>query len=415
MNVKIKKLEENGSFIKTSIGYLPLDWKVKSLIDVCKEKGLIRGPFGGTLKKEFFVAEGYKVYEQKNAIYQDAEIGDYYIDEDKFNELKRFEVSEGDFIVSCSGTIGRIFRIPKGAKKGIINQALLLIKINPQIISSDFFYQYFQWQGFQKRIIDNTQGGAMPNLVGMDIFKKTPIPLPPIEEQQKIADILSTWDKAIDLKEKLIEQKKEQKKGLMQRLLTGKVRLPGFKGEWKEVRLGEVSEVIMGQSPPSDSYNEIQNGLPLIQGNADCNNRKTSPRIWTSHPTKTCEVGDIIMTVRAPVGYVSRSIHKACIGRGVCAIRGTLINQDFLYYQLIFKEDLWQRISQGSTFDSVNSNEIKGLIISLPPTEEQLEISNTLMLSDKEIDLLEQELESLKQQKKSLMQLLLTGKVRVKC
>src|SRR5690606_7302473 len=111
-----------------------------------------------------------------------------------------------------------------------------------------------------------------------------------------------------------------------------------------------------------------------IQGNADCNNRKTSPRIWTSHPTKTCEVGDIIMTVRAPVGYVSRSIHKACIGRGVCAIRGTLINQDFLYYQLIFKEDLWQRISQGSTFDSVNSNEIKGLIISLPPTEEQLEI-----------------------------------------
>jgi type I restriction enzyme S subunit len=413
--VKIKKLEENGSFIKTSIGYLPLDWKVKSLIDVCKEKGLIRGPFGGTLKKEFFVAEGYKVYEQKNAIYQDAEIGDYYIDEDKFNELKRFEVSEGDFIVSCSGTIGRIFRIPKGAKKGIINQALLLIKINPQIISSDFFYQYFQWQGFQKRIIDNTQGGAMPNLVGMDIFKKTPIPLPPIEEQQKIADILSTWDKAIDLKEKLIEQKKEQKKGLMQRLLTGKVRLPGFKGEWKEVRLGEVSEVIMGQSPPSDSYNEIQNGLPLIQGNADCNNRKTSPRIWTSHPTKTCEVGDIIMTVRAPVGYVSRSIHKACIGRGVCAIRGTLINQDFLYYQLIFKEDLWQRISQGSTFDSVNSNEIKGLIISLPPTEEQLEISNTLMLSDKEIDLLEQELESLKQQKKSLMQLLLTGKVRVKC
>jgi len=415
LNVKIKKLEENGSFIKTSIGYLPLDWKVKSLIDVCKEKGLIRGPFGGTLKKEFFVAEGYKVYEQKNAIYQDAEIGDYYIDEDKFNELKRFEVSEGDFIVSCSGTIGRIFRIPKGAKKGIINQALLLIKINPQIISSDFFYQYFQWQGFQKRIIDNTQGGAMPNLVGMDIFKKTPIPLPPIEEQQKIADILSTWDKAIDLKEKLIEQKKEQKKGLMQRLLTGKVRLPGFKGEWKEVRLGEVSEVIMGQSPPSDSYNEIQNGLPLIQGNADCNNRKTSPRIWTSHPTKTCEVGDIIMTVRAPVGYVSRSIHKACIGRGVCAIRGTLINQDFLYYQLIFKEDLWQRISQGSTFDSVNSNEIKGLIISLPPTEEQLEISNTLMLSDKEIDLLEQELESLKQQKKSLMQLLLTGKVRVKC
>src|SRR5690606_17595754 len=119
----------------------------------------------------------------------------------------------------------------------VINQALLKIKIDPEKIIGEFFYQYFQWDNFQKKIVDNTQGGAMSNLVGMDIFKKTPFPVPPINEQQKIASILSTWDKAIELKEKLMKQKREQKKGLVQRLLTGKVRIPGFEGQWEQYRL----------------------------------------------------------------------------------------------------------------------------------------------------------------------------------
>nr|WP_255601407.1 restriction endonuclease subunit S [Lysinibacillus sp. K60] len=195
------------------------------LEDICIEKGLVRGPFGGALKKEHFVKQGYKVYEQKNAIYKDINLGDYYIDENKFLELKRFEVNQGDFIVSCSGTIGRIYRIPNDSPNGVINQALLKIRINDKLIDSEYFYQYFQWESFQNRIIENTQGGAMRNLVGMEIFRKTLLSIPPLIEQKKVAEVLYCIDNEIKLLEQELLLTKEQKKVIMQQLLTGKIRV----------------------------------------------------------------------------------------------------------------------------------------------------------------------------------------------
>jgi type I restriction enzyme S subunit len=168
---------------------------------------------------------GLKVYEQKNAIYKNVNLGNYFIDKNKFNELKRFEVKKGDFIVSCSGTIGKIYQIPKGVDCGIINQALLKIKTDDNIIHDRFFFYYFDWEKFQEKIIDNTQGGAMQNLVGMNIFRNTQILLPPLPEQQAIAQILSDMDTEI----KSLEQKRDKykviKQGMMQELLSGKTRL----------------------------------------------------------------------------------------------------------------------------------------------------------------------------------------------
>jgi len=119
--------------------------------------------------------------------------------------------------------------------------------------------------------------------------------LPPLPEQQKIATILNTWDKAIGKLTQLITAKEQRKKGLMQQLLTGKMSFAGFTDEWKEVKLGTLTSINMGQSPDSKSYNEDGVGLPLIQGNADLKNRKSSPRIWTSEPTKISEIGDLIL------------------------------------------------------------------------------------------------------------------------
>ncbi len=102
------------------------------------------------------------------------------------------------------------------------------------------------------------------------------------------------------------------------------LRFTGFDGEWEEKRLENIAEVLVGQSPPSESYNNLGLGKYLIQGNADISNRKTNPRTFTSQPTKLCNVGDIIMNVRAPVGTIPKSLHNACIGRGVCSIQ---INQ----------------------------------------------------------------------------------------
>ncbi len=314
-------------------------------------------------------------------------------------------------LVMRSGILRRKFPVTKTIGDVAINQDLRALIPNNDI-DLEYLYNFIMHK--EKKILETcVKVGTTVESVELNFLKKFDVQLPPLKEQQKIASILSTWDKAIELKEKLIEQKKEQKKGLMQKLLTGEVRLPGFEGEWEEASLGKIANIIMGQSPNSSSYNENYEGLPLIQGNADCENRKTKPRIWTTKPTKQCKVGDIIMTVRAPVGHISRSLHNACIGRGVCAIRSKVV-QDFLFYQLIFKENYWIRISQGSTFDSVNSNDIKELKLLVPKAEEQKEIASLLKAFDKELDLLIQQVNQIKQQKKGLMQNLLTGKVRVR-
>ncbi|WP_291096715.1 MULTISPECIES: restriction endonuclease subunit S [unclassified Empedobacter] len=201
------------------------DWEVKKLGEVCIDGGLIRGPFGGALKKEFFVKSGYKVYEQKNAIYKSVLLGNYYIDYNKFKELSRFEIRADDFILSCSGTIGKLYRIPSDFEKGIINQALLIIRLNKDVISHSYFNHIFQFDTIQSKIIDDTQGGAMKNLVGMSEFRNTGIPLPSLFEQERIATILSDMDAELEALETQLGKARQIKQGMMQELLTGRTRL----------------------------------------------------------------------------------------------------------------------------------------------------------------------------------------------
>jgi len=145
-------------------------------------------------------------------------------------------------------------------------------------------------------------------------FEKIPWTFPPLPEQKKIADILSTWDAAIETTSKLLANAESQKRALMQQLLTGKRRLKGFDGKWNVVELTSLAEVIMGSSPPSSAYNETGNGLPLLQGNADLKNRMSAPRSYTDVITQECKAGDTLISVRAPVGTVALSQHHACIG-----------------------------------------------------------------------------------------------------
>ena len=255
----------------------------------------------------------------------------------------------------------------------------------------------------------------MPNMNTAILFELPLVSASSKAEEEKIAKILSTWDRAIEVTEKLIRNNQQQKKSLMQQLLTGKKRLPGFSGEWKKKALSTIADIVMGSSPKSINYNNLEQGLPLLQGNADIKNRLSAPRVYTSQITKECLVDDILLSVRAPVGEISRSIHHACIGRGIAAIRakeGTL--QNYLYQWLLQFEPKWARLSQGSTFEAVNSNDIKTLHIDFPQKEEQQKIASVLSAADREIETLQQKLEYLKQEKKALMQQLLTGKRRVK-
>lgn len=257
---------------------------------------------------------------------------------------------------------------------------------------------------------DGGRGGLNLNILGNLRFA-----LPTLTEQQKIVEILTTWDKAIELVGKQIETKQRLKMGLMQQLLTGKIRFPGYSGNWHELRILSVAQVIMGQSPNSSAYNDAGLGLPLIQGNTDIKDRKTAPRMYTSEITKQCEIGDIILSVRAPVGETSWSLHEACIGRGVCAIRATKTDSKFLFYKLVFDESRWIRFAQGSTFKAINSKDIRNLSIWIPCSlSEQSHIASVFIAIDREIELLNKHVLYLRRQKQGLMQKLLTGEVPVK-
>jgi type I restriction enzyme S subunit len=210
---------------QTEMGEIPKDWDIVTLENATLNGGLVRGPFGGTLKKEIFVESGYKVYEQRNAIYRTVEMGNYFIDSNKYKELERFSVHPGDLIVSCSGTIGCIYQIPIGSPDGVINQALLKISLNKEIVDNTFFLAVFQSKSFQERIKENSHGGAMQNLVGMDVFRNTTFQLPSKDEQEAIATILSDMDLEITALEEKLAKARQIKQGMMQELLTGRVRL----------------------------------------------------------------------------------------------------------------------------------------------------------------------------------------------
>lgn len=158
----------------------------------------------------------------------------------------------------------------------------------------------------------------------------------------------------------------------------------------------------MGQSPQSKFYNQENMGIPLIQGNADLKDGVTSPRIYTTSVTKKVEVGDIIMSVRAPVGELAISSHEACIGRGVCSIQAKNEQNLFLYYLLQHYRGNITQYSQGSTFDSINSSDIQKVEVPYPTTEEQQKIASILSTWDEAIEKYQNFLELIKLEKEGI-------------
>lgn len=158
-------------------------------------------------------------------------------------------------------------------------------------------------------------------------------------------------------------------------------------GKWVKDRLDSFCHIEMGQSPDSSGYNSEGVGLPLIQGNADIKNRKTIKRNFTSIITKTSLPGEIILTVRAPVGNVAVATDECCLGRGVCAISSSNVDKHFLYHALIWRESEWQKLEQGSTFTAVGHKEVESFSIEYPILEnEQRHIAEILTTCDEVIE-----------------------------
>lgn len=159
-----------------------------------------------------------------------------------------------------------------------------------------------------------------------------------------------------------------------------KIRFKKYNDVWENVKLTEIAPIVMGQSPDSKYYTDNPNDYILVQGNADMRNGRVVPRVWTSQVTKLAEKGDLILSVRAPVGYVGKTDYPVVLGRGVAAIKGN----EFLF-QLLTKmkqSHYWSKFSTGSTFESINSNDIKSAEIYLPSPEEQQAIGSLFRILD---------------------------------
>ena len=219
-------------------------------------------------------------------------------------------------------------------------------------------------------------------------------------EQIVIGKYFSQLDDLITLHQRKYNKLLNVKKSMLEKMFPKngsnipEIRFKGFTDPWEQRKLGDVVQITMGQSPDGSTYSDEPSDYILVQGNADLQNGWVCPRIWTTQITKKADAGDLIMSVRAPAGAMGKTAYNAVIGRGVAAIKGN----EFIY-QLLVKmnaDGFWKTLSCGSTFESLNSDNIKNAEVKIPTTAEQIKIGDYFQQFDNLITLHQRELDKLK-------------------
>jgi len=251
------------------------------------------------------------------------------------------------------------------------------------------------------------QIGALPSYNASDIAM-IKVNVPDVQEQSAIGTLFRTLDDLLESYKDNLANHQSLKATMLSKMFpkagqtVPEIRLDGFEGEWKTKILSEVTNITMGQSPKSENYTDNPNDYILVQGNADIKDNQVVPRLWTTEVTKMAEIGDIILTVRAPVGDIGKTDYNVVIGRGVAAIKGN----DFIFYTLekMKMTGFWNRFSTGSTFESISSNDIKEAIIQIPTLKEQQAIGAYFSNLDQLISSYQDKITQLETLKKKLLQ-----------
>ena len=327
-----------------------------------------------------------------------------YISKKKYNEIKnQYGVPKpGDLLITAVGTIGNIWKVDNTSfyyKDGN------LIHINPKCIDEDYLVYYFQFLKY-KKIIDRVASGSNQKALTIIKVQNLKIKYPQKEGQSLIGVLLKKTENLIALQQRKLQQLKLLKKAMLQDLFTDKnvpkLRFNGFDANWIQCKLEKEALLTMGQSPSGSTYSDQPSTYILVQGNADLKNGWVKPRIWTTQITKLAKKGDIIITVRAPAGKVGRTNFDVVLGRGVASIQGN----DFIFY-LLSKMDMnkyWKKYAAGSTFESINSNDIKNTRVHVPNLSEQNRIANLFLRLDDLIRFQQNKLNNLQKTKQFLFQ-----------
>jgi type I restriction enzyme S subunit len=293
----------------------------------------------------------------------------------------------GDIVIASSS--GSIQIVGKSASvKSSIDATFgaFCTTVRAKSIEPGYLAHYLQDPTLRQKWSDLAGGSNINNLKTTDIAA-TPIPVPPIEEQKNIVetldDHLTRLDKALAELEHADAQMHVLRRSILNELLTNKVsdsgpgarRINEFPSDWATLRLGDVAEVIMGQSPPGSTYNKSGAGVPFFQGKAEFGSKHPTVRQWTTAGTKFAKAGDVLMSVRAPVGPTNIADQDCAIGRGLAAIRaGSQLDQSYLIWYLKHVEASIQSRGKGTTFDAISGNDLRDTPVNLPPLDQQRRI-----------------------------------------
>lgn len=418
---------------QTEIGVIPEDWDCREINSEIEEISM--GPFGSDIPVSCFTSEGIPVlngYSVSKVKLIDTFKN--YVSEEKTKSLKKAVAQQGDIIVTHRGTIGQISYIPIGSryKKYVISQSQFRVRLNRNSINPHFVVSYFLSPKGQSFLLEKKGHTGVPALAQPTTnFRKLCIPIPSLPEQVRIVNAFEDIDDLIFSLEKLIVKKKAIKQGAMQELLTGKKRLPGFRGEWKIFNLMENSKIkarIGWQGLKKTEY--LNNGYAFLVTGTDFSDGRVQ---WNGchYVTRSrydqdrniqIHNDDILITKDGSLGKAAlvQGLNKpATLNSGIFVIRPVQEAYDpiFVYYILssfVFK-DFLDKLSAGSTIIHLYQKDMGKFDFLLPPTmEEQKAIASVLSEMDNDIALLEQKLAKYHQVKQGMMQQLLTGKIRLK-
>lgn len=313
---------------------------------------------------------------------------------------------------------------------GVCSTEIWVFHAKPNICLKEYLLRIISSYNFIQKA--NVSSGSKMPRAEWDYVSKIPVLVPPLAEQRKIAEVLGVWDEAIEKQARLIEKLALRKRALMQRLLSAKLRLPGFSEPWQKVKLGDIGDTYNGLSGKNKDDFEYGNAQFIPYINVFSNERIDTNnlgcvQIKPNEQQNTVKYGDIFFTVSSEtpdeVGMASvllehldnTYLNSFCFGYRLNNF--STLNPFFAAY--LFRTEHFRNymsvLAQGSTRFNISKKEVMKLKIDLPTIEEQTAIAEVLTAADREIELAKEKLERLRRQKRGLMQQLLTGKKRVKC
>lgn len=376
----------------TPLGIIPQEWEVKKLGDIsqCFSGGTPKAGnneyYGGNIP---FIRSG-EIHQKDTELFL-SELG--------LAESSAKMVQKGDLLMALYGANSGDSAVSQ--IDGAINQAILCIR--PRNVLVSFLCPFLELN--KDMYIAKYLQGGQGNLSG-EIVLNYKIPVPPLAEQKKIAEVLGVWDKAIEKQSQLIEQLTLRKRGLMQQLLTAKRRLPGFSDPWKELKIRDIAKIRKGEQVNkedlfSNAKYPVINGGITPSGYLDIYNT-TANTITISEGGNSCGYVNFMTTPFWSGGHC----YTIDVKEG--------INNLFVYQLLKHNEKYIMSLRVGSGLPNIQVKDLGNLKLAVPNNQEQTAIAEVLTAADREIELAQKKLELLRQQKRGLMQQLLTGKKRVK-